>query len=223
MATIPHVAVSTPQARRPVVRHNQWRGFANLLRNELRRWWGTRRWLVHMLVWIGVLNGLVLLGGAEQAEAPSQEAASVALVATFVQGAAFATESGMVAMEQAASVGERHLGITAPILARPVVHSAFVLARLVTYGLSIVSLAILLPAAVFSGEHQQLAGQRPGLAARVCAAGVAAMHTLSYLALIVMLGALLSWPGPAAGSTLGLLFAGFVLSICLRPRLQREM
>ena len=46
------------------VSESAWRrGLANLLRNENRMWWGTRKWLVHLLLWLVVLNGLVLLVG----------------------------------------------------------------------------------------------------------------------------------------------------------------
>ena len=33
------------------------RGFANLLQNETRAWWGTRKWLVHLLIWVAIING----------------------------------------------------------------------------------------------------------------------------------------------------------------------
>jgi hypothetical protein len=39
-----------------------WRtGLANLLRKENRAWWASRRWLVQMVVWAVIVNGLLAL------------------------------------------------------------------------------------------------------------------------------------------------------------------
>ena len=36
-------------------------GFGNLLNKELDSWWRTRRWLVHLLLWLAVIAGFILL------------------------------------------------------------------------------------------------------------------------------------------------------------------
>jgi hypothetical protein len=36
-------------------------GFANLLRKEHGLWWGTRKWLAHIIIWLVILNGLIAL------------------------------------------------------------------------------------------------------------------------------------------------------------------
>ncbi len=59
-------------ALRPVPNHGWRNGLANLLRNELRAWWGTKTWLIHALIWTVVLNGftaLVLWTGPRAASA----------------------------------------------------------------------------------------------------------------------------------------------------------
>src|SRR3712207_2303826 len=47
----------------PVGRSTYLRGFGNLLRNELHGWWGTRAWWVHLVVWLGLINGVIALIG----------------------------------------------------------------------------------------------------------------------------------------------------------------
>src|SRR5512135_751411 len=37
-------------------------GFGNLFANENERWWKTPRWLVQVLVWLVVVNGLLAIG-----------------------------------------------------------------------------------------------------------------------------------------------------------------
>ena len=218
MTTIPSVVMPALQELQPVASQGQWRGFANLLRNELRRWWGTRRWLVHLLVWIGTLNGLVLLVGLTE-DPTSPAPLYVTLAEVFLQAGAFATGVGAVTTAQGAIIGERQLGTAAWLLSKPVARGAFVLAKFVAYGLSFVGLAILLPAAAFYGESLALAGQAPRLVGLLGAVGVAAAHTLFYLALTLMLGTLFSGRGPVAGIALGVLFAGFVLTKLLPPAL----
>jgi ABC-2 type transport system permease protein len=42
------------------VRDRGWlQGFGNLTRQENRRWWGTRLWLVQVLIWLLIVNGLL--------------------------------------------------------------------------------------------------------------------------------------------------------------------
>ena len=62
------------------------RGFGNLLQNETRAWWGTRKWLVHLLIWIVIINGFA--GLIAWAEGQDGEAA------TEVYGEAVGSSSG---------------------------------------------------------------------------------------------------------------------------------
>ena len=38
-------------------------GLRNLMRQELGRWWGTRRWWLYSLLWVGIIGGLILMIG----------------------------------------------------------------------------------------------------------------------------------------------------------------
>src|SRR5512139_55380 len=89
-----------------------WRtGLANLLGKENRAWWGTRRWLVHCVLWTVIVNGLV--------------AAMVFLLAPMVGGyplglgidmlfkfGGMALAIGTVVLVHDATIGERQLGVT---------------------------------------------------------------------------------------------------------------
>ncbi len=63
MATMPRTLSATTQVLQAVNESGWRRGLANLLRNENRMWWGTHKWLVHLLLWLVLLNGLILLIG----------------------------------------------------------------------------------------------------------------------------------------------------------------
>jgi ABC-2 type transport system permease protein len=209
MATTTRTLSVATQGLRAVSEPGWRRGFANLLRNENRMWWGTRKWLIHLLLWVLVLNGLILLVGLPT----SQEAGDpvplfTTLIQVFFGVGAFATTIGIVTTAQGAIVREKQLGTAAWILSKPVSRGAFVLAKFVAYALGFVSLAILVPSAIFYGESLLLAGRTPDLAPFLTAVGIMALHTLFYLTLL--LGTLFDTRGPIAGIAMGVLFAGFL-------------
>jgi ABC-2 type transport system permease protein len=212
MATIPSVRAATNPALQ-AVREASWRrGFANLLRNENRLWWGTRKWVIHLLLWLVVLNGLVLLVGLTDGQEVNNPVPIYdTLIQVFFQVGAFATAIGVVTTAQGAIVREKQLGTAAWILSKPVSRSAFVLAKFVGYALGFESLAILVPSAIFYGQSLLLAGRSPELAIFLAGVGVTMLHTLFYLALTLLLGTLFTTRGPIAGIAMGVLFAGFLL------------
>src|SRR5215211_7745643 len=143
MATIPSTLPVTNQELQAVNEPGWQRGFANLLRNENRLWWGTRKWLIHLLLWLVVLNGLVLLIGlTEGQETNNPVPLYETLIQVFFQVGAFATAIGMVTTAQGAIVREKQLGTAAWILSKPVSRGAFVLAKFVAHAVGFVSLAL---------------------------------------------------------------------------------
>jgi ABC-2 type transport system permease protein len=73
-----------------------------------------------------------------------------------------------------------------------------------------VSLAILVPSAIFYAESLLLAGHAPDLAVFLAGVGIMVVHTLFYLALTLLLGTLFNTRGPISGIAMGLLFVGFL-------------
>jgi ABC-2 type transport system permease protein len=187
-----------------------------MLANELRRWWRTRRWLVHMLLWVILLNGLVLMIGLAADMGPTEaEPTLTQLVDAFLQLSAVASGIGIVTVAQGAIVGEKQRGTAAWVLAKPASRAAFVLARLIAYALSFGSLALLLPAALFYAEARFLTGQAPSPVGLLTGVGVLAVQLLFYLALSLMLGAFVSGRGPIAGVGIGMVVAGFIAPMLL--------
>jgi ABC-2 type transport system permease protein len=85
-----------------------------------------------------------------------------------------------------------------------------VLAKFVAYAFGFLTLAVVLPGAVFYGQSQLLAGRAPDLALFLAGVGLLALHTLFYLALALLLGTLFDTRGPISGIAMGVLFAGFL-------------
>ena len=208
MATIPSTISVTNQALQSVTEHGWRRGFANLLSNENRQWWGTRKGLIHLLLWLIILNGLILLVGLTEGRETNNPAPIYqTLIQVFFQVGALATAIGMVTTAQGAIVREKQLGTAAWVLSKPVSRSAFILAKFVACAIGFVSLA---PSAIFYGESLFLAGHAPELAVFLAGVGIMVIHTLFYLALTLLLGTLFNTRGPISGIAMGVLFVGFL-------------
>jgi ABC-2 type transport system permease protein len=211
MATIPSILSVKNPALQPVTEHGWRRGFANLLRNENRQWWGTRKGLIHLLLWLIILNGLILLVGlTEGRETNNPVPIYDTLIQVFFQVSALATAIGVVTTAQGAIVREKQLGTAAWVLSKPVSRSAFILAKFVAYAIGFVSLATLVPSAIFYGQSLFLAGHAPELAVFLAGVGIMVIHTLFYLALTLLLGTLFNTRGPISGIAMGVLFVGFL-------------
>ena len=156
MATISNVRAAVDQELQAVHEPGWRRGFANLLGNENRMWWGTRKWLVHLLLWLVMLNGLILLIGLTDGPDPNNPLKLYeTLVQVLFQVGTLATAIGVVTTAQGAIVREKQLGTAAWVLSKPVSRSAFVLAKFVAYALAFVSLAI-------AAAERDLLRRKPG-------------------------------------------------------------
>ena len=169
----------------------------------------TRKWLVHLLIWLVFLNGFVVVVALTDTETTvkiEQEAIEV-----FFMAGAFAAGIGIVTAAQGAVVAEKQLGTAAWIMSKPASRSAFVLSKLVANALSFLGLAVVLPSMVFYGQSLLLWGQAPDPWAFLAAVGVAAVHVLFYLALTLLLGTLFDTRGPLTGIAMGVLLSGLLL------------
>ena len=188
------------------------RGFGNLLQNETRAWWGTRKWLVHLVLWIAIINGFVgLVAWTEGKDGKSATAIYSEAVQLFFIIGGIAAALGVVSTIQGAIVGEKQLGTAAWILSKPASRSAFVLAKLVAHAGAFVVLAVGLPALVFCIQSLVAGWGLPALAPFAGGVALLTLHLLFYLALTVMLGTMLSSRGPIVGLGVGLIIAGLNL------------
>jgi ABC-2 type transport system permease protein len=196
-------------------------GFANLLDNESRRWWGTRRWLVHLILWLVLINGLVALVTLMSFSEGTTPAEAFAEAADVFTGAlAITTAIGAVAVAQGAIIGEKQLGTAAWVMSKPASRSAFVLSKLFATGGALLALAVLVPSAVFYIESLAFFGQGPPLDVLASTLGVLILHLGFYVALTLTLGTFFSGRGAVMGIGIGLIVAGIILGGALQPLAQ---
>jgi len=187
-----------------------WRtGLANLLRKENRAWWGTRRWLVHSVLWTVVVNGLVAATVFLMAPVVDRDPLSIGLDMLFKLGG-MAVAIGTVVLVHDATIGERQLGVTEWLLSKPASRPAYVLSKLLAHGLAVLVILVALQGAIAYGLLSLAAGEPlPLLPYLVGMAGLA-VHSLFYLALTLMLGVLTANRTVLLGASLGVVLIGFL-------------
>ncbi len=186
-------------------------GFGNLLDKELGSWWRTRRWLVHVVVWLGVITGLVLLVSVESRSSTTPARGLEEVMNIFFQAGGFFALVGAVLVTQGAIVGERSYGTAAWVLTKPTTRHAFVLSKFVAITGTFLLLSLVVPAVTTLIVCQLVWGLLPGLDHFSEAVGILALHQTFYIALTLMLGTWFPSRGPVGGLALGFWVAGNVL------------
>lgn len=206
----------------PVTTRGWRRGFANLLDHEHHLWWGRRKWLVQLLIWILLINGSVAFIGIginstrdainqAEAEMVTPEKVYQLLMQIFFTAAAICTSVGAVISAQGTIIQEKQLGTAAWILSKPVSRTAFILAKLTANVFAFLALAVLAPTIIFYSEVYLFAGKAPALADMLAAISVWSLLVLFYLTLTIMLGTFFNSRGAVLGIALGFMFAGNIV------------
>jgi ABC-2 type transport system permease protein len=214
-------------------RVNEWsplRGLANLLRKENRLWWGTRRWWINALVWTSMIGGLVgimlfILPSVAQANGDPNVAEAGGPIAfglemgrtVFFELGAMAIALGIIVLSQDMIVDEKQSGLTEWLLSKPVSRRAYILAKLVASLAAMLVLLIALPAGASYGLLTLRLGAPFPATPFLGGLAILVVHSLFYLTLMVMLGALFNSRPPILAVALGVLLGGSFLSGILPP------
>ena len=197
-----------------------WRtGLANLLRKENRAWWASHRWLVHSVLWAVALNGLLALmlfvipQGQAALTGDEIEIAEILTigVSMLFQLGPFALALGAIILVHGAIIGERQLGVTEWLLSKPLARPAYVLSKLLAHGLGVLVILVGLQGAIAYGLLSLTMGRPFPLPTYLVGMTGLAVHTLSYLALTLMMGVLTSNRNTVLGVSLGVLLGGLLI------------
>ncbi|HET7377372.1 MAG TPA: ABC transporter permease subunit [Anaerolineae bacterium] len=195
-----------------------WRtGFANLLRKEMRDWWGTRRWLTRSIMWLAMINGIVaivLLASDEGASAIPLGVKAVTGLAVFFAFGSIAVSIGTTITGQGEILDEKRSGTAAWILSKPVARIAFILSKLISNAISILIIMILLQGAVAFILITSITGAKVSVSGFLAALGVLYLAVMFYFSLALMLGTISGKRGAAIGIPIVILFSyQFVLPL----------
>lgn len=200
-------------------------GFANMLAKELGEWFGTRRWIWQMLIWIAILDGLpalilfvvpmleTLLPGLNASIEQSfvgQGPTAKGLYFYFAF-AVMAGVIGVIILAQDEIIQEVQSGTVAWILSKPTARQSFILTKLLANVVGALIFIVALPAVIFLGEVYLDTHQVVNMMPFLTGLGVFMLTLLFYISLVIMLGTLFEARGPVLGISFGLVLAGLAI------------
>jgi ABC-2 type transport system permease protein len=202
-----------------------WRkGFVNMLRKENRDWWHTRRWWIHLIIWLVLLNlaiaaPLWLQNTAPPTSANITEERRQQIIEgnrlenrvqqaerTFIDMSALALLLGVVLVMQNAIIDEKQTGTGAWILSKPVARSSFILAKLVANAAALIVLAVIVQWMLAYIQISLALGSAQSIFPYLLGMSLIALNVLFWLAMTLMLGTLFSNRALLVAIPLGLLF-----------------
>jgi len=199
------------------------RGFKQLLKRENENWWKTRRWLVQVIIYLLVLNGLVaiILNNSSATTGLGRDTIAAGMQIFLVMGG-LAPIISIVTVGQDTIIGEKQSGTAAWILSKPVSRTSFILSKLIALSLGIfVSIAFIQGAIAYAQLSIKNGQPLPPLdfmggILLLC------LNYLFYITLTLMLGVLFEQRGGVIGIGLALAF-GYQLFTGIAPWLMQVM
>src|SRR5512139_2569326 len=181
-----------------------WRmGLRNMLAKENFAWWRTRRWWIQIIIAVLILNGSLALNLRDQ----MRTSIDMQAVNYLTTSALFIPIIVMV-LAQDAILTERHSGTTAWVLSKPLQRPAFILSKLIAYGLGFLVTWVLIPNIIF--YFQLVAAGREGLSIPgfIGLTGLCFLNLLFYMTLALMLATLFNNRAPGLGISLLIAWIG---------------
>lgn len=201
---------------KPVTERGWRSGLANLFRKEAYTWLRTRYGLIHLVLWIFIINGLMAIIISTIGEDLEAGATVVATsIEPFVGITGLFTSIGIAIVAMSAIVGEKSSGTAAWILSAPVSRPAFLLSKLLVIGIGSVATMIVIPGLLVFLEFSYIpAAVDSGVVSIlpwIGAIGAMSLNVLFYLGFTLFLGTLFSSRGVVVGIPVGVFFAGSFL------------
>jgi len=194
------------------------RGFVPISAREIRRWLFTRRGVVHLALWSGLIGGALALALFVIPNAmPEEEMMSVAdrldAGRQFFFGlGAIATGIGAIISLQDSLIEDKSAGTVELVLSKPLSRTAYVLGRLVPNLAAFLVTMIVVPAALGAFLFR-LVDPAFSSYSFVLAVLLLALHLVFYATLSILLGTLLKTRGPYLGIGLGVLLGGTLVPV----------
>jgi ABC-type transport system involved in multi-copper enzyme maturation permease subunit len=177
-------------------RERGWKmGLVNMLAKENHGWWRTRRWWILVLLWLIILN----VGSGTDLR--------MGMPDNFLFTAGLVLPIAAIVLSQDAILGERHSGTAAWVFSKPLRRPAFLLAKIIAYGLGFLVTGVLLPGGIACLQIIASGSSRSFLPGFAASLGLVYLNLLFYLTLALMLATLFQGRGPVLGITLFLVWA----------------
>jgi hypothetical protein len=189
-----------------------WRmGLRNMLSKENFAWWHTRRWWIQILVAVLILNGSLALNLRDNM-GRSIDAEAI----NFLMTSALFVPIIVAILAQDAILNESHSGTTSWVFSKPLQRPAFILSKLVAYGLGFLVTWVMVPNIIF--YIQLVAAGRAGLSIPgfIGVIGLTFLNLLFYMTLALMLATIFNTRAPGLGISIFIAWVG-PLQFLVRP------
>ncbi len=185
-------------------------GFSNLFKKEGERWFKPRKWLVQVLIWLVIANGIlavslwVLPGAINDAAQKDPAVASLVksgmeqaqmALTVFISLLGMACTIGVIIMTQDAVILEKQTGTAAWVLSKPASRSSFILAKLAASFVGILVTIIIVQGAIAYLQIYLASGVAFPILPYLGALGITFLCLLFYLTLALMLGTIFNARG----------------------------
>ncbi len=177
------------------------RGLGNMLRSGLDRWFRTKTWWIHCLIWGGIVTVIV----SSVAFNPQAPALDDLLMIAFVFIGLFPAV-GVIIVMQDAIVGEKQEGTAAWILSKPVARPAFVLSKLIANSIGVLLTMTIVPIVLAYIVISIAQKSTLPVFGFIEAGLIVFINLLFFLSLTLMLGTLFSNRAAVIGISLAVLF-----------------
>lgn len=192
-------------------------GLGNLSRKEGSVWIRSRYGLIHLALWILIINGLmaiIIATAGEDLEVGETIVSSS--IDPFIGITSWFTSIGVAIVAMGAIVGEKRSGTAAWILSAPVSRTAYFVSKLAVIGVGSVVTMVVVPGLLVFAELSLIpsgadAGELSFLP-WVGVIGAMALSVLFYLTLTLFLGTVFNSRGIVVGIPVGFLFLGMFLT-----------
>jgi ABC-2 type transport system permease protein len=200
---------------------NNWRrGLTPLLRRENRKWWGSRRWLLQLLIWVLILDGLLAfslyilpnMAAADGVPMSPADALDVGQQMFFGLGA-LALGIGAIVLLQDAIIEEKTTGTAEWVLSKPVSRPAYLLAKLLPNLLAMAVIMLLVPGIIGYFIFFTFDETAVTLSGFLVSEGMIALNLFFYITLTLLLGVLVKSRTLLLGIALGSLLGGAILPV----------
>lgn len=177
------------------------RGFDNMLRSGLDRWFKTRRWWVNCLLW-GGLVAFILFSLMYGRHTPPVE---VLLIVALPYIGLLPAVGAIIVMYDAI-VGEKREGTAAWVFSKPLTRPAFVLSKLVANSIGVLLTMTIIPCTIVFSVTALIHKSALSPLGTLEAVGVFFINLFFYLTFTLMLGTLFSSRRAVIGIAFGVLF-----------------
>jgi len=175
-----------------LVNEKAWRrGLGNLLEGEYSAWFKSSRWWKHLIMWFSIINVMMVIMIIASAKAAQEGNDGPPVLFMYgIFGGMFVAFGVMIIMQRVL-IREKQSGTAAWVLSKPVTRTAFVVSRLLVNSIAILLTSVIVPGIILYmslGLFSDIGWLSPlGFATALL---MVSLHTLYWIALVLMMGTL---------------------------------